>query len=57
MVGMVARRSGEEMVGDHIPHLLHLLTDQDPAVAMAAVCSLAKVYKVSQRGICAVIMC
>ncbi|KAK4290304.1 hypothetical protein Pmani_036785 [Petrolisthes manimaculis] len=47
MVGMVARRSGEEIVGDHIPHLLHLLTDQDPAVAMAAVCSLAKVYKVS----------
>lgn len=49
MVGLVAVRCGEELqetAGDQVPHLLHLLTDQDPAVALAAVSALAKVYKV-----------
>lgn len=48
MVGVAAVRCGQELqdtAGDQIPHLLHLLTDQDPAVALAAVSSLAKVYK------------
>lgn len=49
MVGVVAVRCGQELqetAGDQVPHLLHLLTDQDPAVALAAVSALAKVYKV-----------
>ncbi|KAG0720987.1 AP-4 complex subunit epsilon-1 [Chionoecetes opilio] len=48
MVGVAAVRCGQELqetAGDQVPHLLHLLTDQDPAVALAAVSSLAKVYK------------
>ena len=49
MVGVAAIRCGQELqetAGNQVPHLLHLLTDQDPAVALAAVSSLAKVYKV-----------
>ncbi|XP_045121337.1 AP-4 complex subunit epsilon-1-like isoform X1 [Portunus trituberculatus] len=48
MVGVAAVRCGQELqelAGDQVPHLLHLLTDQDPAVALAAVSSLAKVFK------------
>ena len=49
MVGVVAARCGEQLqdnAADQIPHLLHLLTDQDPSVALAAVNSLCKIYKV-----------
>lgn len=52
MVGVVAVRCGQELqetAGDQVPHLLHLLTDQDPAVALAAVSALAKVYKVCSQ--------
>ncbi|XP_064080769.1 AP-4 complex subunit epsilon-1-like [Macrobrachium nipponense] len=48
MVGVVASRCGEQLqdnAADQIPHLLHLLTDQDPGVAIAAINSLCKIYK------------
>ncbi|XP_045622374.1 AP-4 complex subunit epsilon-1 [Procambarus clarkii] len=48
MVGVVAERCGkdlQETASDQVPHLLHLLTDQDPGVALAAISSLCKIYK------------
>lgn len=48
MVGVIATRCGKELhetAGDQVPHLLHLLTDQDPGVALAAIISLCKIYK------------
>ncbi|XP_047475697.1 AP-4 complex subunit epsilon-1-like [Penaeus chinensis] len=48
MMGVMAKRCGEDLfstAGDQIPHLLHLLTNHDPGVALSAIMSLAKVYK------------
>ncbi|KAK7006781.1 hypothetical protein SK128_007583 [Halocaridina rubra] len=48
MIGVVATRCGEQLQDespDQVAHLLHLLTDQDPGVALAAVNSITKVYK------------
>ncbi|KAG7154462.1 AP-4 complex subunit epsilon-1-like isoform X2 [Homarus americanus] len=49
MVGMVATGCGEELqatTSDLIPHLLHLLADQDPGVALSAITALCNIYKV-----------
>lgn len=50
MMGVMAKRCGEDLfstAGDQIPHLLHLLTNHDPGVALSAIMSLAKIYKAS----------
>lgn len=49
MVGMLVTRVGTEMrdwVREITPHFQHLLVDQDPGVAMAAIKTLAKLYTV-----------
>ncbi|XP_069948122.1 AP-4 complex subunit epsilon-1 [Cherax quadricarinatus] len=48
MVGVVTTKCGkdlQETASNQVPHLLHLLTDQDPGVALAAINSLCKIYK------------
>lgn len=49
MVGMLVSRVGCEMrdwAREITPHFQHLLVDQDPGVAMAAINTLAKIYTV-----------
>ncbi|CAL4114704.1 unnamed protein product [Meganyctiphanes norvegica] len=49
MVGMLVSRVGCEMqewAREVTPHFQHLLVDQDPGVAMAAINTLAKIYSV-----------